>query len=147
MGYSTALTEWPSLAVPQAVKDLIDKLFATMDLNDPRAGDILADEIFTVDGLIDGRHKAQGSEALRKCRDNVWTAIHSRKHELLKVYVSSETCEDILAIGQVTIGYKNGEKKIGEFIARLLIHHPQSAASKLKLYNVWMDIAAMQKIK
>lgn len=64
MGYNTDITDWPRLDVPGPVKQLIDDLFSTMDLNESQAGDILATKIFTSNGLIDGSHKAQGTEGM-----------------------------------------------------------------------------------
>jgi hypothetical protein len=42
-------TEWPPF-MPTPVKELIARFFAVVDDTNPRAGDILADEIFTSDG-------------------------------------------------------------------------------------------------
>lgn len=62
MGYNTASTEWPSIQVPDQVKEQVDKLFSIMDTNAPEAGDRLAEEIFASDGVIEGHHRAEGTE-------------------------------------------------------------------------------------
>ena len=49
MSSSPVAPEWPPF-MPTSVKDLIARFFAVVDDTNPRAGDILADEIFTSDG-------------------------------------------------------------------------------------------------
>jgi len=147
MGYNTASTEWPAIEVPDPVKELVDKFFLTMDTNAPESGDKLADDIFARDGVLDGHHRAEGTEAIRRCRDDAWKAIESRRHELLKVYTDSHEADDLLIIGQVTAGLRTGEKKRGEFIARVRIDDAQTRNPKLKLYKVWMDMSAMVTVE
>jgi hypothetical protein len=62
MGYNTALTEWPAVQIPEAVRQHIDKFFFIMDTNAPGAGDRLAEEIFAGDGVMDSLHRAEGTE-------------------------------------------------------------------------------------
>jgi hypothetical protein len=52
MGYSTANTVWPTVSIPDDVKLLIDGFFTAVDNTDKSAGDILADEVFTPDGVM-----------------------------------------------------------------------------------------------
>jgi hypothetical protein len=52
MGYSTANTVWPTVSIPDDVKLLIDAFFTVVDNTDKRAGDILADDVFTPDGVM-----------------------------------------------------------------------------------------------
>jgi hypothetical protein len=52
MGYSTANTVWPTISIPDDVKLLIDGIFTAMDNTDKSAGDMLADEVFTPDGVM-----------------------------------------------------------------------------------------------
>ncbi|KAK4937362.1 hypothetical protein LTR10_021971 [Elasticomyces elasticus] len=146
MGYNTALAEWPSIQIPHPVKEQVDKFFSIMDTKAPEAGDRLAEEIFASDGVMDGHHRAEGTEALRRCRDNAWKVIQSRRHELLKVYTDSKTAEDLLVLGQVTAGYHSGEKKRGEFTARIRLVDTQTRHPKITLYKVWMDASAMVKV-
>jgi hypothetical protein len=70
MGYSTELAEWPTIQIPEAVKQHIDKFFSIMDTNSPRAGDRLADEIFAKNGVMYSLHCAEGTECMSKlCAD------------------------------------------------------------------------------
>jgi hypothetical protein len=47
-----AKAEWPDMPVPNAVKRLIDRFLDIMDHNTEDAGDKLATEIFTPDGVL-----------------------------------------------------------------------------------------------
>ena len=52
MGYTIDSTEWPTgVEVPQPVKALVERLYRLRDDTNPGAGDILADEIFSDDGV------------------------------------------------------------------------------------------------
>jgi hypothetical protein len=47
-----AKTEWPDTPIPDAAKRLIDRFLDIMDHNTEDAGDKLATEIFTPDGVL-----------------------------------------------------------------------------------------------
>jgi hypothetical protein len=79
-----------------------------------------------------------GYKAIRRSRDNAWKAIETRRHELLKVYTDGHEAEDLLIIGQVTVGLKDGIAKRGEFVARIALTESQTSNPKIKLYKVWM---------
>ena len=66
MSYNTALTQWPAIRVPEPVKQHMDKFFSIMDMNAPGAGDRLAEEIFTRNGVMAGPHRAEGTEGMSK---------------------------------------------------------------------------------
>lgn len=52
MGYKTDSAEWPRGTItPEPVKRLIDRFYSLLDDDSPTAGNILADEIFTPDGV------------------------------------------------------------------------------------------------
>jgi hypothetical protein len=65
MGYTTASTDWPTILVPDPVKKLIEALFLALDNTDKGAGDQLADEIFTQDGVMEGHSQTKGTEGMR----------------------------------------------------------------------------------
>ena len=70
MGYNTALTEWPAMQIPEAVRQHIDKFFSIMDTNAPGAGDRLADEIFAKNGVMYSLRRAEGTEGMSQlCAD------------------------------------------------------------------------------
>ena len=62
MGYSTDSTIWPEPPLSEPVRQLIDKLFATLDDSTDGAGDRLADQIFSLDGEIAGNHAVKGRD-------------------------------------------------------------------------------------
>lgn len=51
-GYSIENTVWPAFAVPNDTKLLLDKFFSIVDDPGADAGDRLADEVFTHDGIM-----------------------------------------------------------------------------------------------
>jgi len=156
MGYNTESAEWPSIEVPEPVKNLVDRFMSLLDDSSSAVGDVLADEIFTSDAKAGfGSHVFEGSERrlsymchpvgvklnivteIRRSRDNAWAVVQSRKHIILKVYISSIEANDILFIGNVTMDLRNGQSPSGEFTGRLTISGADTAAPKLKSYQVW----------
>lgn len=88
MGYSTESAEWPDIAVPEKVKQLIDAFFATLDSTEVSAGDILADEIFATDGIAYFSSKpfcGTDGKALPCAR---------RVHQTLRYYLSTKRSDD-----------------------------------------------------
>jgi hypothetical protein len=79
-----------------------------------------------------------GYKAIRRSRDNAWKTIETRRHKLLKVYTDGPEAEDLLIIGQVTVGLKDGIAKRGEFVARIALTDGHTSNPKIKLYKVWM---------
>ncbi|KAH7161087.1 hypothetical protein EDB81DRAFT_333875 [Dactylonectria macrodidyma] len=145
MGYGIDFAEWPTgIEVPQAVQQLIEKFYQLLDNSDPGIGDILADEIFTSDGVAYfGATPFRGTEEIRNSRANAWNLISMRKHEVLKVYVSDRNASDLLFTARVAMGLRNGKQVEGEFTGRLVISDPQTGSPKLCLYQVWGDTSAL----
>ncbi|KIW82952.1 hypothetical protein Z517_02195 [Fonsecaea pedrosoi CBS 271.37] len=159
MGYNTEKTEWPTFEINKAVKELIDQFFWQLDQQDPKVGDILADDIFAKTGQAEfGGHLYSGPEGkfalppasfltfqIRKSRDNAWKVISSRRHEVLKVFSADLDGSDLLFIGNVAMGLRNGQSVAGEFTGRLRIENPTSSQPKLLLYQIWADSAPLVK--
>jgi hypothetical protein len=64
MGYWTASTDWPSIKpVPEPVKALIELFYSLADDTSSSAGDRMADEVFTSDGVMAAHSRAEGSDS------------------------------------------------------------------------------------
>lgn len=71
MGHSTARTTWPTIPVPDEIKALIDKFFSVVDDPNAKSGDVLADEIFTPDGIMTAAAgTASGSAGMSRDKKN-----------------------------------------------------------------------------
>ncbi|KAH8886620.1 hypothetical protein GQ53DRAFT_769189 [Thozetella sp. PMI_491] len=138
MGYNTAATEWPTgVYVPSAVKLLVDKFLGLLDDDSPDVGDALV-EIFSPNGVAYfGGQPFKGASALRQSRIHAWTAIATRRHEVLRVYAADEAASDLLFIGNVAMGLRNGKSVKGEFVGRITILNPESEHPLIQLYQVW----------
>ena len=52
MSYTIDSAEWPTgVEVRQPVKALVERMYKLLDDTDPKSGDILADEVFSADGV------------------------------------------------------------------------------------------------
>jgi hypothetical protein len=154
-GYNTELTKWPSSASPQ-VKELIDRLFRTLDDTGPGAGDVLADQVFAANGSIEGHCSFVGTERLypscrdragltltfpqeiRRSRDKAWNVITSRRHEIQQVYVADTSkADDLMLRGTVAVEVVNGKKLKGGFAARVTVHGADGGSPRVSLYEVF----------
>jgi hypothetical protein len=62
--------------------------------------------------------------------------IDTRKHEVLNVYIAKEDFSNMVLIGKLTAGLKNGREVVSEFVARLEFTDVESSP-KATLYEVW----------
>jgi hypothetical protein len=76
------------------------------------------------------------SQAFRASRKTAWDLIETRKHEVLNVYIAKEDFSDILLIGKLAAGLKNGKDVVSEFVAHLEFTDTKSSP-KATLYEVW----------
>jgi hypothetical protein len=161
MGYSTSSTEWPrAVSVSDKAKTTIDTLFSLLDDTSETAGDKLAEDVFTHDGVMESSTgKVEGKEgteitfptikvdkikqsliqatAIRRSRDNAWKVVRSRRHELLRVYAHDSAALDLLAIGQVTAGLPNNKTVTAEFTTRIILVDEGNSGPKIKSYLLW----------
>ncbi|EXJ63366.1 uncharacterized protein A1O5_11687 [Cladophialophora psammophila CBS 110553] len=146
MGYNTEGTEWPADNVTPSVKALIDRFFNLLDNTGSDVGNILADEIFAKDAVAQfGMHTFEGSEQIRKSRDNAWTLFTARQHRVLRVYTHDKEGTDLLFIGHVAMDLKNGKHVAGEFTGRFTIADASSPSPQLKSYAIWADSGPLLK--
>ncbi|OQV00122.1 hypothetical protein CLAIMM_05660 [Cladophialophora immunda] len=153
-----ANTIWPpDLPVPLALRDWLEHLFTTVDSKSPGSGEQLA-ALYAPDATVFGMHgKAEGSEgqqacyfqshhpiglilrleAIKQSRETAWDTISSRKHEVLQVYPGKQDYSDLVLIGRLTAGLKNGNEVVTEFIAQIHFQGDTSTNPKGTLYKVW----------
>ncbi|KAJ0121873.1 Type II inositol 1,4,5-trisphosphate 5-phosphatase [Diaporthe amygdali] len=134
MGYNTDSVEWPrGTYIPEPVKRLIDRFYNLLDDDDSGVGSILADEIFTLDGVAYfGGQPFKGTDG-------------EGAERVLRVYVADTDASDLLFIASVTMGLRNGKQVEGEFAGRLLIADATGSNPRLRLYQVWGDSSALMK--
>ncbi|KAH6700645.1 hypothetical protein BKA61DRAFT_740901 [Leptodontidium sp. MPI-SDFR-AT-0119] len=147
MGYNTAATEWPSTSPSPQIKALIDQFFLLLDSDSLDTGDRLAETIFMPDGTMVGPGgAAEGSEAIRRSRDEAWKLVKTRRHTVIRVYAHDAQSLDLLLLGHVKMELANGKDVAGDFTARItLVAEDASQTPKIKLYQVWADSAPMKK--
>lgn len=80
---------------------------------------------------------------IRRSRDHAWDHIKTRRHEVAKVFVCNQECDDLMLIGNLKMELKNGNDVEGQFIARVQVEGVDSTAPRMKFYTVWADSAPM----
>ncbi|KAK5459866.1 hypothetical protein LTS15_003995 [Exophiala xenobiotica] len=121
--YVTAQTEWPTaVSVKPEVRRLLAHFYHLLDIPDPSVGHRFAEEVFTPDGVMFGMGPGfEGAVEIRKARENAWTDYVSRRHEMLRVYAHDGLGLDLLVIGRVEMGLRNGKSVREEFVARFVV--------------------------
>jgi hypothetical protein len=74
---------------------------------------------------------------IKKCRDNVWKTVESRKHNISKVYVNDPEGLDLLFLGEMKNQLKDGKIVVTDFVGRLLLERQvgDPEAVRVKLYQ------------
>ena len=63
--------------------------------------------------------------------------IDKRRHKVVKVFTSTAEGQDLLIIGHVEMGFRNGNSLQGEFAGRLIIDGATGDSPKLTHYQVY----------
>ena len=79
----------------------------------------------------------QSSAEISRSRDHAWDAIKTRHHEVIKVYLCGPDSDDLLLIGKVTMGFRNGKAITEEFAANFVVSGADTQKPRVKLYQVW----------
>ncbi|KAI9836765.1 MAG: hypothetical protein M1819_000930 [Sarea resinae] len=146
MGYTTENTVWPAHPIPSSIQHLIERFYVLADLNSPEAGDRLAEEVFAEEATLMGvGSKFTGSQEIRRSRDNAWRVIETRRHEILKAYVADLEGRDVMLIGKVQMGLRNGKTVDSEFTARMVVDEAsdESGSPRLSYSQVWADMGTL----
>jgi hypothetical protein len=73
--------------------------------------------------------------AISKSREHAWDVIESRKHEVLKVYASDAEGRDLVLIGRLTAGKKDGGEVVAGLVARVVVESDGDGKLKMGLYQ------------
>jgi hypothetical protein len=70
-------------------------------------------------------------------RDGAWDIIRARRHTIKKVYVSEDPKNDVIIVGLVMFGHKNGQSATQEFIGNFVMQEHEDSAL-IKTYQAWL---------
>ncbi|KAI1623306.1 hypothetical protein EDD37DRAFT_634328 [Exophiala viscosa] len=148
--YITAHTAWPtSVAVKPEVQRLLALFYSLLDIPDTSVGHRFAEEVFAKDGVMFGMGPGFDGEAeIRKSREYAWIDYTSRRHEMLRVYAHDALGLDLLVIGRVEMGVRNGRTVNEEFVARFVVDEATLESKspngddgvRLKFSRVWSNM-------
>ncbi|KAK3112892.1 hypothetical protein LTR53_010337 [Teratosphaeriaceae sp. CCFEE 6253] len=131
--------EWPCQPVPDPVKRLVARFYRLIDATAPKCSQQLADHVFTLDGeFVVNKRRMVGREQIVN-----WHAggddIVARRHEVHKIYVCSDSGEDLLMTGTLTMQSDVG--LIGEtsYTARCVVDDASSLKPRVELWQFWLD--------
>ncbi|EED18011.1 conserved hypothetical protein [Talaromyces stipitatus ATCC 10500] len=150
MSYITENTIWPTAAtVLPEVQELIRQFYVLADIPDPETGDQYATDIFTPTGMMKGPFGPSdvfvGEAEIRKSKLNAWKAFSSRRHRVKQVFVADKNGYDLMLIGEVELGLKNGKSYTNEYTCRMLVDQASvnDGKPRLALSSVWSDTSGV----
>ncbi|RKK07105.1 hypothetical protein BFJ63_vAg14372 [Fusarium oxysporum f. sp. narcissi] len=143
MHYSTEGAQWLSDSVSQHIKDLIATFYELADSRELDAGTRMATEVFTKDAVwITANGTFKGFTEISKSRDNAWSAVKSRKHCVLKVFLGNDGIPELSIIGTGEIEFHNGKKINSPFACYVKLDSLDSTASvRISFMQVIADTA------
>ncbi|RVX75625.1 hypothetical protein B0A52_00978 [Exophiala mesophila] len=146
MGNNTADTQWPSATVvTEDKKELLDRYFSLLDINEPTSGEKIA-QLYTEDGwLLGPAGLVKGREAIKASREHAWAVIKKRTHKLIRVYAFDTEANDLLIIGNAVQGLANEKTVSGEWVARICFEKSSTGDVQLKSHQVWADFGGGKK--
>lgn len=72
---------------------------------------------------------------IREARKKAWSVITKRRHEILKVFVADSAGTDLMVLGKVTVGLKNGQSLTSDFAGRVIIQRSGSNRPMVQYYQ------------
>ncbi|KAM5346041.1 hypothetical protein ACJ41O_009046 [Fusarium nematophilum] len=125
MSYIIEGTIWPDNPVPTATKQLIARLLEIGDTDTPDAGEKMAQEIFTPDGVLNHcTYKFEGREAISKCRSGPkppGNRITKSRHHISRVYSQTGKVDDLMFIGERVVEFEDGQIVNNMFASRAVV--------------------------
>ncbi|KAA8652925.1 uncharacterized protein ATNIH1004_001834 [Aspergillus tanneri] len=150
MSYITEVTIWPSAAaIKPEIQDLIRYFYVLADTPDPETGKQYATDIFIPTGLMKGPFGLSdiyvGEAEIQKSKLNAWKLFTSRRHRVKRVFVADEQGYDLMLIGEVELGLRNGRAVTNEFTCRMLVDEASvnEGTPRLALSSVWSDTSGV----
>ncbi|KAH6990181.1 hypothetical protein EDB80DRAFT_882189 [Ilyonectria destructans] len=146
MNHAIDKTVWPAATLNNGVKDLITKFYQLADSKQPDAGARMASEVFSKDAtLLSPNGTFQGSSEIAKSRDNAWAVVNLREHRVLQVFTSHENRLELVVLGTLNTGFKNGNFLDSPFASHMTIEESSidSGDPRLRRMQVFADTAPM----
>jgi hypothetical protein len=77
------------------------------------------------------------STEIQQFREGAWDTITRRKHTLIKAYVSDSDPHDVMVLGTVMFGHKNGNSITQEYLGNFLLS-PTENGPLIRHYQAWL---------
>ncbi|KAJ9607565.1 hypothetical protein H2200_007643 [Cladophialophora chaetospira] len=144
MSDAFASTQWPPTPISSEVKHLLSRFLEIVDLEDEKAGQLLADEVFTSDGeLVASTGSFHGADVLfleiARSRENAWKVVDYRHHVIDKVFAGNKDGTDLILVGRLETRTKDSSNTtITEFAAKALVDTSKPSGPRLKLWAAYI---------
>ncbi|CAK7208020.1 hypothetical protein SEUCBS139899_010854 [Sporothrix eucalyptigena] len=151
MSYPIENTVWKAdeAVVPQPIRNLISRLCEISDTHSPDAGQRLATEVFTPDGVFipsPGRRDAPpggyvGAAAIATSLENTWNAMKTRRHTVSRVFASPDG-EELMVLGALTITLLNDKTAVMPWASHVEVVRKDTDAPRIKRMQTTADPSA-----
>ncbi|KAL1898526.1 hypothetical protein Sste5346_003430 [Sporothrix stenoceras] len=143
MSYVTQNTAWlaDDSALPQAVRQLVARLFELADSPNPDSGPLLSTDVFAPDGVWHapgGKPPIVGSEAIARSRDRAWDTVTRRVHTVQKAFgTGSGDRREVVLLGTLNQDAKDGNSIEVGYAAYIEVTTASSEAPRILTMRVY----------
>ncbi|KAK5718962.1 hypothetical protein LTR17_015468 [Elasticomyces elasticus] len=132
--------EWPSQPVSKAMKRLLRRFYTLIDAATAESSKKLANDVFSEQGeFVINKRRMLGREQIMDWHNKSGGNVVSRQHDVHKIYVCSDSGDDILMIGTLTM--RSDEGLVGEtsYTARCVVDDASLPKPRVELWQFWLD--------
>ncbi|TKA65757.1 hypothetical protein B0A55_10836 [Friedmanniomyces simplex] len=122
------------------MKRLLTRFYTLIDAATPESSEQLANQVFSEDGeFVVNKRRMQGREQIMNWHNKSSGDVVLRRHEVHKIYVCSESGDDLLMTGTLTM--KSDQGLVGEtsYSARCVVNDAALPKPKVELWQFWLD--------
>ncbi|KAK5046843.1 hypothetical protein LTR84_007197 [Exophiala bonariae] len=142
MATPTSNTEWPSPALAEPVKVLINRAFETADLKAEDCGERVAREVFVPTGkMVINKKTFAGSQAIADLQNASWKVLQARTHRIHKVFRAGPADDTFMFFGTASWTFNNGAYVEAPFANRWIIEGADTDDPKIVLFQAFADMS------
>ncbi|KAK0286732.1 hypothetical protein LTR35_004201 [Friedmanniomyces endolithicus] len=132
--------EWPSQPITKAMKRLLARFYTLVDAATVESSELLAGQVFGESGeLVVNKRRMKGGEQIMSWPSKSSDDVVSRHHVVHKVYVCSESGDDLLMTGTLTMISSEGLVGETSYTARCVVDDAALPKPKVQLWQFWLD--------
>ncbi|KAK0863944.1 hypothetical protein LTS02_006336 [Friedmanniomyces endolithicus] len=131
--------EWPSQPITK-MKRLLARFYTLVDAATVESSELLAGQVFGESGeFVVNKRRMKGREQIMDWHNKSSDDVVSRRHVVHKIYVCSESGDDLMMTGTLTMISSEGLVGETSYTARCVVDDAALPKPKVQLWQFWLD--------